>query len=247
MNSMKKTLLLFLLLFSFGAGALQLETVQLNKEGAQLLKQQSFLLAQEKFLKALSLDPFLDALHVNLGLALEGQGQVEKAVASYLTALKYSSSDQVRFVALFNLGQIYVKDKKIDEALSYYQMALDLKPDSIETKTNIELLVQQGGAGGKGSSDDKDKDQKDKKNQQGSGEEDQKKDDKKDDKGDKDKEQDKPKQYEKNKPQPKKFKSEDLTQGDVNKILGEIKQQEQKIRQDYNRKEVKEKPRDKDW
>lgn len=242
---MRKMLFLFISSFALRASPLSLETVQLNKEGAQFLKQQSFLLAQEKFLKALSWDPFFAPLHVNLGLALEGQGQPEKAVASYLTALKYASSDDVRFVAYFNIGQIYGKDKKVDEALAYYQMALDLKPDSIETKTNIELLVQQGG-GGKGGDDKDDKDKKDKKDQKGSGDQDDKK-DQKDDKGDKDKEQDKPKQYEKNKPQPKKFKSEDLTQGDVNKILGEIKQQEQKIRQDYNRKDVKEKPRDKDW
>lgn len=243
---MKTLLGLLALLCCFQTWALSLDTVRLNKEGAQLLKQQSYLLAQEKFLKALSLDPYFDALHVNLGLTFEGQGQPDKAISSYLTAIKYSSSETIKFVAYFNLGQIYGKDKKVDEALAYYQMALDLKPDSIETKTNIELLVQQGG-GGKGDSDNKDQqDKKDKKDQKGSGDQEDKKDGK-DDKGDKEKDQDKPKQYEKNKPQPKKFKSEELTQGDVNKILGEIKQQEQKIRQDYNRKDVKEKPRDKDW
>ncbi|MGZ5280485.1 MAG: tetratricopeptide repeat protein, partial [Pseudobdellovibrionaceae bacterium] len=63
----------------------------------------------------------------------------------------------------------------------------------------------------------------------------------------KDEKQDQPKEYGKNKPQPQKFKSGELTQGDVNKILGEIKQQEQKIRAEFNKKETKDEPRDKDW
>jgi hypothetical protein len=33
----------------------------------------------------------------------------------------------------------------------------------------------------------------------------------------------------------------------VNKILGELKQQEQKIRAEFNKREVKEKPKEKDW
>ena len=33
----------------------------------------------------------------------------------------------------------------------------------------------------------------------------------------------------------------------VKKILEELKQQEQKIRAEYNRKGAKERPRDKDW
>jgi len=38
-----------------------------------------------------------------------------------------------------------------------------------------------------------------------------------------------------------------LSPSDVNKILGELKQQEQRIRGEYNRKEAKEPPRGKDW
>jgi tetratricopeptide (TPR) repeat protein len=242
---MKNLIFALAFLVCWKTGAQSLEAVRLNKEGAALLQQQNFLLAEEKFLKALSRDPLMSALHVNLGLAFELAGQTEKAQASYLTAAKLALSertDQIRFVAFFNLGQMMGKLKNVTAALEYYQQALELKPDSQETKVNIELLIQQNAGGGQGQKDkddkNKDKDKKDK--------DDQDQNDKKDDEKD-GKDKDKPKEYQKNKPQPKKFKSEELTQGDVNKILGEIKQQEQKIRQDYNRKDVKEKPRGKDW
>ena len=47
--------------------------------------------------------------------------------------------------------------------------------------------------------------------------------------------------------QTKKFKSENLSKEDVRRILNELKNQEQKIRQKINRKKIKEQPRDKQW
>ncbi len=211
--------------------------------------------AQNKLLKGLGRDPYDANLHLNLGLTYEALGQVDKAQQSYEVALKLANNEQTRFAAAFNLGETNQKLKKTDEALYYYQMALQVNPNSLETKTNIELLTQD--QQGKGKSKDKDKDNKNKNKDKKDGEPEKddsgKEEEQKDGKGDskeqkKDpKKDEKPKQYQKSKPQPQKFKSEDLTPGDVKKILGEIKQQEQKIRGEFNKKEVKEKPRDKDW
>jgi Ca-activated chloride channel family protein len=224
-----------------------------NRKGVSDLLKGNPSEAQNKFLSGLARDPYDANLHLNLGLTYEALGQVEKAQASYEVALKLAKNDLTRFAAAFNLGETFQKQKKTDEALQFYQTALQFNPESQETKTNIELLTQDQQGKGKGK-DDKDKDKKDK-NDSGDGDQknqDQGKDEeKKDDKGDSDKpdekKEEKPKQYKKNKPQPQKFKSEELSPGDVNKILGEIKQQEQKIRGEFNKKEVKEKPRDKDW
>jgi Ca-activated chloride channel family protein len=160
---------------------------------------------------------------------------MEKAQAAYESALKQATNDETKFIANFNLGEFYQKAKKTEQALKYYQQALSLKPESRETKVNIELLTkeQQGGGQGK-NQDQKDKDNKDSKDNQNG---DQQKDDKSNGEG--------PKSQGKA-PKPK-FNSKELTQADVNKILGEIKQQEQKIRADFNKKDVKERPRDKDW
>jgi Ca-activated chloride channel family protein len=218
-----------------------------NRNGIEELKKSNPSGAQEKFLSGLSRNPFEARLHYNLALSFEALGQLDKAQASYETALKLAEHDpETRFSANFNLGLLAQKAKKKEEALHFYQEALNINPDSQETKTNIELLTQDQQGKGKGEGD-----QKDQKDQNGEGKgdspkDDDKKDDKKDGQEPKD-QKDQKKEYGKNKPQPRKFKSEELSQGDVNKILGEIKQQEQKIRAEFNRKEVKEKPRDKDW
>lgn len=235
-------LFLFLILFSFSASAQSPSSVFSNRKGIAELKKSKPLEAQQSFLEALSNNPFQAELHLNLGLSFEALGQLEKAQASYETALKLAQTDETRFAANFNLGALAQKSKKVEEALKFYQEALKYNPQSVETKTNIELLIQEQ-ENKKNKEDGKQQDQPKDQQGKGQGSDDQK------EQGDQKKEgeQDKPKEYKQNKPQPRKFKSEELSQGDVNKILGEIKQQEQKIRAEFNKKEGKDKPREKDW
>ena len=130
------------------------------------------------------------------------------------------------------------EEKDVPSILALYQKALEVVPTSNETKTSIELLTQnQQGQGGGGDS----KDQKDQQNQN------QDQQDQKDQK-DQEKKEDQPKQVQQSpKYKPRPFQGKELSEMDVKKILGELKQQEEKIRAEYNRKEMKEQPRDKDW
>lgn len=247
-----------------------LQSLYLNRKGNQLYKLESYTAAFDAYVKTLEYDPFSSETHLNLGLFYEVQKQPEKAMPSYENAMKYAKDKEMRFFSYFNQAQMLGKEKKVDEALALYEKALEIEPASKETKTNIELLIQmqqqeQQGQGGdsKDEKDQKDqKDPKDNKDQKdGKNKGDQKKDDPKDQKGqdpkddknkgdqDKDKkDKEKDQKFGQNKKyQPRPFKGQELSEGDVKKILGEIKQQEQKIRSEYNRKEVKEQPRDKDW
>lgn len=213
-------------------------TVWSNRKGIEELKKSNAAEAKEKFLSALSQNPFEARLHLNLGLSFEAMGQLDNAKASYQTALQLAQDTETAFAANFNLGALAHKEKKTDEALAFYQEALKYNPESKETKTNIELLTQDQQGKGQGEGD-----QQDQQNQNGGQGQNQQPNDQQKKDGEKDQSQG----YAQNRPQPKKFKSEELSQGDVNKILGEIKQQEQKIRAEFQRKEVKEKPREKDW
>jgi tetratricopeptide (TPR) repeat protein len=231
-----------------------LKSLVLNRQGNQQFKAQNYTSAFDAYVKTLEYEPFAPEIHLDLGLSYEGQQQPEKALPSYQNALKYAKNDEMKFVSLFNQAQLSGKAKKVDEALELYQKALAFDPTSKEVKTNIELLIQMQQQQQKGGKDDKDKkqDQKDDKDQKDNKDnKDQK--DQKDDKGNEDKDKDKKDKNEKpqynqnQKYKPRPFKGQELSEGDVKKILGEIKQQEQKIRSEYNRKELKEQPRDKDW
>ncbi|MBV2169459.1 MAG: tetratricopeptide repeat protein [Bdellovibrio sp.] len=217
--------------------------MELNREGNKSLKAQNFGPAMDKYIEGLRYDPFAGALHLNLGLSLEGLQQAEKAIQSYkeAEALAVKAQDlPLVFMARFNQAQLLGKAKKIDEAIALYQKALEIIPSSVEAKTNIELLTQsQQGQGGK--------DNQQQQNQQGNQNQQQQQQDQGDKKDEKDKKEE-PKQVQQSpKYKPRPFQGKELSEGDVKKILGELKQQEEKIRAEYNRKEVKEQPRDKDW
>jgi tetratricopeptide (TPR) repeat protein len=234
-------LLLPLFLTSCGPGRPHLKTLELNREGNKQLKAQTYNTAMEKYLEAMRFDPFVGELHLNLGLTFEGLQQAEKALQSYKAAEELALQAKnypLVFMARFNQAQLLGKVQKVDEALALYQKALELIPTSNEVKTNIELLTQSQQGKGRGDGEGK-QDPKDQQN----------KDDKGQGKDDKDKEkEDKPKQVQQSaKYKPRPFQGKELSEGDVKKILGELKQQEEKIRAEYNRKELKEQPRDKDW
>ncbi len=233
-----------------------LKTLELNRAGNKALKANTFQIAGDKYIEALGLNPFLPELHLNLGLSFEMLQQAEKAQQSYKEAERLALKTgnlPLLFMARFNQAQLLGKAKKVDEAIALYQSALEIVPSSKEAKTNIELLTQS--QQGKGGSDQQNKDQdqknqnqqqqQNKDNKDGKDNQDKKDQNKEGDDKDKDKQDKKYQNSAKYKPRP--FNGKDLSEGDVKKILGEIKQQESKIRAEFNRKDVKEQPRDKDW
>lgn len=201
-------------------------------------------IALEYELKILEQDPNSIQTHSNLGIIFDALQKKDESGQSFDLALNLLERYKAQltpgdvFQIYYNLGLRYHHAKNTGLALEFYQKALDINPASMETKHNIELLIQQQqGGGGEGKSDKND--------QEGKG--DQNKDPKDgEDKEKKDKEQEKDRQQtSKYKPRP--FQGEQLSEADVKKILGELSQQDKKIRANYNKKDRKEDKNAKDW
>ena len=254
---MKYSILIFLLLAS-AAHANDLDAVLQNNRGVKNFNDKKPVEAFDKFTSSLAELPFSGVVHYNIGTTFLANQELDKAVSEFREAVRTSPTKsaqdrKVRFFSYFDAGVALTAAKKTDEALEAYQHALDENPDSVETKTNIELLTQNQGGGGP-DKDQSDKDDKDDKKK------DQKQDPKKDPKGGKDPKDPKdnkdnkqppkdPKQDQKpkEKPTPRPFKSEQLSQQDVGKILDELKQQEEQIRARMQNDKVKDAPAEKDW
>lgn len=216
-----------------GAQATTLDSYLRNRDGMSKFQAKSYYPAYQDFMKALDDDPLNPEIHLNIARTLEANEEFDKAEKAYRGVLQLLPGNSTRrFEALFNLAGVQAKLKKIPEALDTYQRALEMDPDSIEVKTNIELLWQQGQGEGDG---DQGQGQKDDKDQKGRGEK------------EKDDQKDKPDQKNQKKNKPKPFESKQLSAEDVKKILDEIKNQEQSIRADENDKNVKQAQPEKDW
>lgn len=246
----KRALFVLLILIAstapFEADANDLRGILRNNQGVRKFDGEKPVEAYDRFNDAMVDLPFSPEVHFNLGNSFMVNKEYDKALNEYSQALRYSTGEgkrdrETRFKALFNAAVALTELKRVDEAIDRYQQALEIMPDSIETKTNLELLAKSQGGGGEG------QDQQNKQNQNG---------DQKDDgqgQGDQDKEkqqQPKPDQQNKGqkpKPSPRPFKSDDLSQQDVNRILEELKRQEDSIREKMNKEGSKDAPRDKDW
>lgn len=224
--------ILLFILFSLQTEASDgLKSLHYNNEGVKKIEQKDELAAEQSLLRSMAEDPSNPIPHMNLGWLYEVSKNYDKAIKEYGLVLRYPYlPDDLKFAAHFNSGNAAGQNENIELALQHYQAALEIRPDSVEVKTNIELLFKGSSGQGKG----KNKDNKKKQDGQGEG-------------GHQGQNQDQQQEQEP-KPQEKpKFKNENLTKEDVRKILEELKAQEQKIRAlEYGSKN-KEKSPEKDW
>ncbi|MBK9295112.1 MAG: hypothetical protein IPM57_11865 [Oligoflexia bacterium] len=237
---MKRLLFLSIFLCAFAP-----PSIQTNNDGVKSFEQENYNEAFNKFVEALSKAPENALMHFNLANTFHKNKETKKALTE-LEAVEAmgTADDETKYMAMFNAGNMAVEAKDLPKAMDYYQKALKYKPDSKEVKTNIELaLKQEQGGGGGGGDNDQEQNQEDKDNKDG-----------KDGKDNKDKKQDPKnnenkddKQGQKKQPQP--FKSKDLNESDVRRILEELKRQENEIRaKSQKNKPSKEEPASgKDW
>lgn len=190
----------------------------------------------QRILGALNRDPRNPILRFNLAQVFESNREEDKALSEYRLAAEYAKEQNLKsaeFFSLVNAARMAAKQKNIPLALNLYQKALSLNSESVEVRTNIELLWQ--GQQGSGESSEDQKEGKESQDQDG------KKPKEKDGKGQE------PKVPKKEKPQPKPFQSKELTPQDVRKILDELKNQEQGIRaKEYDGKS-EDSANEKDW
>ena len=215
------------------------------------LKSERYEDALQTYLEMIERNPNRPSTHSNVGVLMGVLQKPDEALKSLKHALSLAEKYQdksAEFILNFNLGAFYGAQKDVAGALKHYQAALDLVPTSIETKTNIELLIQQQNSGGKGDSNS----QQQQNQQQGQGDNKENQDQNGQNQDQKNNESDKPKddQQRQSSPRykPRPFQGEQLSEGDVKKILGELRNQEQKIRANFDKKEKgNARDNEKDW
>lgn len=214
---------------------LSVKAIELNNQGVESLKKESSYPAYKSFVAALAEDPFNLYVQLNLGLAFLLNKEPDKAVKTFGTVVRLAEENpELQFYGFFNAAVALAQEGQIEAALQNYQSALELRPDSVEVKTNIELLWQ---GEGKGKGEGEGKDQKEDPNGKDKGE----------GKGKDKRDQSKDQQYENSKPTKQKLGGGSLTKEQVQAILEELKNQEQKIRAEENEQGLKEAPNGKDW
>lgn len=259
MNLIKVTLFFF----CASSEAKDLNVVFKNNMALKKIERERVVDAYEEFVGLLARSPFDPTLQFNVGSSLILLGEKEKAPILYkqlLTQvdelLKKENIDPdlkqelylVKFAIHYNLGVLHQAEQQIEPALEHYQAALELKPDSKEIKTNIEMMF--GSGGGKGDKNKKEQDKEgegDNKDSQGQDGKDPK--DKKEDKKDSESPQEKQERekLEKEKQKQREFDQKQMSMEDLKRIMEELKDQEQGIRAKFQGKGGKNGRKEKEW
>jgi Ca-activated chloride channel family protein len=185
---MRNYCILSLLLLLLSTGSAHASAYGDVSSGNSLYKKGEYDKSLDKYRDAQMAAPNNPAVYFNMGDAQTKAGDMEGANSDYTKAL--SSKDKLlRSKAYYNLGNVAFSKEKPDEALADYKKCLELNPNDMDAKYNIEYLLTQKNAPKQNKNDKNDKNDKNNKDnkQQKAGAKGNDKDNKDKDKQDKDK------------------------------------------------------------
>ena len=182
------------------------------RKGVLSIKIKKYTEAQSIFSNLISLNEFDFPARLNLALSQLLQKKNKEALEEYKRVGELSKKTQERYYAYFNSGFIQ-GFQDIDKSLEFYQKSLKENKNSIEAKTNIELLMKESQNQNSENSEDSEEQRNSQKNETSS--------------------------------QKQNTNSENLSLEQIENILKEIDDHEQKLKIKLN--QVPEKDRGKKW
>ncbi|MBP6609505.1 MAG: tetratricopeptide repeat protein [Paludibacter sp.] len=211
-----------LLIMLFGVGNLIAQEESSNvREGNKLYKSEKYVDAEVAYRKGLQKNPKSFEANYNLGNALFKQGKNSEAFEQFKNAAALQSDNKEKMAAVFhNAGNALLAEKKYDESINAYKMALKMNPKDDETRYNLAYAQMML-----------------KKQQQNK--------DKKDDKKDQEKEKEKQQQQQQPQPQPQQPK---MSKQNAQQILDALMQDEKNTMEKTKKQPVRaKKSAEKDW
>ena len=140
-----------------------------NEEGNALFEKGEYEAALRRYLEAQQEGRPRPELHFNAGDALYKQGKYAEAMQEMGRATEGTHPD-MSAAAHYNLGNALFRQERFQEAVGAYKKSLELKPDDIDAKINLELALEKLNQDEQNQQDnqdnqDQDRDQQDKQDQ----------------------------------------------------------------------------------
>jgi tetratricopeptide (TPR) repeat protein len=115
-----------------------------NNFGMALMEMGQVSVAKPHLEAAVRLIPEFAAAHYNLGIALQGENQLEQAAKQYQLAITTSTDRLETAQAHNNLGALYLQSKNLGAAKSEFNAAIALNPAEVHSYLGRGMIEQQG-------------------------------------------------------------------------------------------------------
>src|SRR5215467_13038529 len=101
--------------------------------------------------EAIQLDPqnaqfhnTLGLVYLNLGRPIDGQAEIEEAIAAYKKAISFPTYSTPE-VAYYNMGEAFIRLRKPQEAVESFRAAIQLEPTMVAAHYGLGLALSQAG------------------------------------------------------------------------------------------------------
>ena len=190
----------------------------LIKEGNSLYNDSSYNMAEMKYRKSLEKDQDYFNAAFNLADAIYKQNRFEEST-SLFDALKDNARNNEDLARInHNLGNSYLKENKLEQAIEEYKSSLRLNPNDEETRYNLAYAQKM--------------------KQQQEQQQDQQQDEQEDQQQDEQEDQQQDQQQEKQQDQQQE-KKEEMSKKDAEKMLEALQQKEKELQEKLQKKKVK--------
>lgn len=108
-------------------------------QGNRLFAQEKYEAAANKYRDALNQDPLSPIIHFNLGATNYKRQNYEDALKDFDKALN-SADVRTQAKSYYNIGNTLFRMGKLPESILAYQKALQLDPDDVDAKYNLEYV-----------------------------------------------------------------------------------------------------------
>ena len=112
-------------------------------EGVELYREKAFDQASKKFLEARQGKPNDPKISYNLGNSRYKQGKFDQALQDYSSSLDQKSDSTLKQKSAYNMGNTLFRMGKLDESVAAYKKALELDPNDMDAKFNLEFVREQ--------------------------------------------------------------------------------------------------------
>ena len=135
-----KALVILLFLFLL-TSCIKLEPYFFVLKGNNDFRKGDYQSANVEYLKALNYEDYSSWISYNLGTVYNALGENDAAQEEWERVI-FSRSRELEYLSSFNLGTVYYKRGRYEDALGAFKNALILVPDSIQAKVNLEYTLQ---------------------------------------------------------------------------------------------------------
>jgi Ca-activated chloride channel family protein len=138
------SILIFIVLFGFSPEMCMAKSLNKKiKEGEKNYNEEKYKEALDSFTEVQIEKPDESKLKYNIGNSHYMVKNYAEALKNYMDVVSTTKDDSLKEKTLYNLGNCFYRQGKLNNSIDYYKKALELDPNDSDAKHNLEFVLEE--------------------------------------------------------------------------------------------------------